>query len=144
MKNARLVRSSLFVAAMAASAAALSQGNATTPPAEGNVGTRPSFPGATGPGINPQGMSTQQGQSGSSQGSARSATQTDAAISAAVQSEMAKDPQLANSAIQVQTSSGRVSLTGQAPDAITRDRIGQLASTVRGVTMVDNRVSVGR
>ena len=129
---------------MAASGAALTQGSSTTPPVEGSAGTRPSFPGATGPGINPQGMSTQQGQGGSGPGSPRSATQTDAAITAAVQSEMAKDPQLASSGVQVQTSSGRVSLTGQAPDAITRDRIGQLASTVRGVTMVDNRVSVGR
>ncbi len=143
MKTAHLVRSSLFVAAMAtvAGGAALAQGSNTTPPSEGSAGTRPTFPGATGPGINPQGMAQQRD---SGQGSPRSAAQTDAAITAAVRSEMAKDPQLAASAIDVQTSSGRVSLSGRAPDAITRDRIGQLASTVRGVTMVENRVSVGR
>lgn len=76
------------------------------------------------------------------QGSRPSSAQTDAAITAAVKQEIAKDPQLNTMAIDVQTSGGRVSLTGQAPSAPVRDRLGQLASTVRGVTMVDNRVMV--
>lgn len=129
-------------AAPAAAAAALLT-QSTDPPPPG--GTDPG--GAVGPGISPvlrppSGAVIDQTRDGAPQGSQPTPAQNDAAITAAVRQEIAKDPQLSAMPVDVQTNAGRVSLTGQAPTAVLRDRIGQLASTVRGVTMVDNRVMV--
>ena len=45
--------------------------------------------------------------------------------------------------IDVDTDKGRVVLKGKAPDAAARDRATTLASGVKGVTHVDNRLQIG-
>jgi hyperosmotically inducible periplasmic protein len=66
----------------------------------------------------------------------------DAGITAKVNAELAKDPALSALKIDVDTSNGRVVLRGSAPDAAARDRATQLASTVQGVSAVDNQLEV--
>lgn len=67
----------------------------------------------------------------------------DAAVTASVNAELAKDPQLSALRIDVDTHGGRVLLTGQAPDAQSRERATQLASAVKGVTSVENHLRIG-
>lgn len=69
-------------------------------------------------------------------------TAADARITAAVNAELAKDPGLSALRIDVDTRDGRVSLSGTAPDAAAKDRATRLASAVKGVTGVDNRLEV--
>lgn len=66
----------------------------------------------------------------------------DAAITASVNAELAKDPQLSALRINVDTVNGAVSLRGSAPNADARSRATTLASAVRGVTRVDNQLEV--
>lgn len=66
----------------------------------------------------------------------------DAAITASVNAELAKDPDLSALRIDVDTINGRVSLKGAAPDATSRDRATRLASNVRGVVEVENSLEV--
>jgi hyperosmotically inducible periplasmic protein len=66
----------------------------------------------------------------------------DAAITASVNAELARDPGLSALAIDVDTNGGHVVLSGTAPDAPTRERATQLASAVRGVSGVDNRLEI--
>ncbi len=66
----------------------------------------------------------------------------DAAISAQVNAELAKDPQLSALDIDVDTTAGRVKLSGTAPTPEARDRATQLASSVSGVQSVDNLLQV--
>lgn len=66
----------------------------------------------------------------------------DAAITASVNAELARDPGLSSLAIDVDTNGGQVVLKGRAPDADARERATQLASAVRGVTAVDNRLQI--
>jgi len=66
----------------------------------------------------------------------------DAGITASVNAELARDPSLSALKINVDTSNGRVMLRGQAPDNAARDRATQLASNVKGVTSVENRLEV--
>lgn len=66
----------------------------------------------------------------------------DAAITASVNAELAKDPSLSALRINVDTSNGRVLLRGAAPDAAARDRATQLAQAVNGVVAVDNQLEV--
>jgi len=67
----------------------------------------------------------------------------DAVITSSVNAELAKDPALSALRINVDTSNGAVALRGTAPDAAARDRATQLASGVKGVTRVDNQLTVG-
>lgn len=66
----------------------------------------------------------------------------DAAITTAVNAELARDPKLSALGIDVDTQGGRVALSGTAPDAESRERATQLAQAVDGVTTVDNRLVV--
>lgn len=67
----------------------------------------------------------------------------DAAVTATINAELAKDPKLSALRIDVDTSNGRVSLKGTAPDADSRDRATQIANAVRGVQSVDNQLQIG-
>lgn len=66
----------------------------------------------------------------------------DLTITAHVNAELALDQTLGASPIAVRTQSGRVLLTGVAPDRAARERAGQLAAGITGVTAVDNRLVV--
>ena len=66
----------------------------------------------------------------------------DAAISAQVNAALAKDPQLSALDIDVDTTAGRVKLSGTAPTPEARDRATQLAASVSGVQSVDNLLQV--
>ena len=67
-----------------------------------------------------------------------------AAITASVRAELARDPDLGKLRIGVDADNGQVSLRGYVPDASTRDRATQLASAVEGVSNVDNRLVVSQ
>lgn len=62
----------------------------------------------------------------------------DAAITTAVNAELARDPDLSALKINVDTSNGRVALNGTAPTEQARDRATALAAGVKGVVSVDN------
>ncbi|WP_395704121.1 BON domain-containing protein [Aquabacterium sp.] len=68
----------------------------------------------------------------------------DAAITAGVNAELAKDASLSAMRINVDTSHGEVSLRGTAPDNAARERATQLAAAVKGVTHVDNQLVVNQ
>jgi hyperosmotically inducible periplasmic protein len=67
----------------------------------------------------------------------------DAAITTAVNAELAKDSSLSAIRIDVDTKAGRVALTGKAPDAAAKERASRLAAAVKGVKSVDNNLMVG-
>jgi osmotically-inducible protein OsmY len=66
----------------------------------------------------------------------------DAAITANVNAELAKDTQLSALKINVDTNDGHVVLRGTAPSADARERATRLAAAVKGVTGVDNHLDV--
>lgn len=66
----------------------------------------------------------------------------DAAVTAAVKAELARDSGLSALAIDVDTEAGRVALNGTAPDAQARERAAALAGAVDGVRSVDNRLQI--
>ena len=66
----------------------------------------------------------------------------DAVITAEINAELAKDSRLSALKINVDTVGGKVSLNGSAPDAASKARATQLAAAVKGVTSVDNRLTV--
>ena len=67
---------------------------------------------------------------------------TDAAITAKVTAALAADDRLSALGIDVDTTDGRVALSGTAPDAASRDRATVLAQAVEGVVEVENRLTV--
>ena len=67
----------------------------------------------------------------------------DATVTASVNAELAKDAKLSALRINVDTTNGRVLLSGSAPDADSRERATRLAGAVKGVTSVENRLQVG-
>jgi osmotically-inducible protein OsmY len=67
---------------------------------------------------------------------------SDAAITASVNAELARDPKLSALRINVNTVGGNVVLKGNAPDRDARDRATALARNVKGVTQVDNQLVV--
>ena len=67
----------------------------------------------------------------------------DAAITATVNAELARDKDLSALRIDVDTVQGRVALKGTAPTAAARERATQIASAVKGVQAVDNQLKVG-
>ncbi|MDT7835065.1 BON domain-containing protein [Aquabacterium sp. OR-4] len=66
----------------------------------------------------------------------------DALITAAVNAELAKDPNLSALKIDVDTRNGRVMLSGTAPSTTARERATSLAASVKGVSSVENRLEV--
>jgi hyperosmotically inducible periplasmic protein len=82
------------------------------------------------------------------QGAGRSAADSatnavsDAAITAQVNAQLAKDPNLSAMTIDVDTSGGQVALHGTAPDASSKERATTLAHGVKGVQSVDNQLTV--
>ena len=69
---------------------------------------------------------------------------TDAGITTTINAELARDPALDPSKIDVDTSQGRVVLRGSAPDDAAKERAKRIALAVNGVRGVDNYLSVGR
>jgi osmotically-inducible protein OsmY len=66
----------------------------------------------------------------------------DATITASVNAELAKDPDLSALGIDVDTKDGAVQLKGSAPTEAARVRATTLAAAVKGVTRVDNMLEV--
>jgi len=66
----------------------------------------------------------------------------DVAITAKVNAALAGDPKLSALKIDVDTVSGRVNLSGFAPDAASRERATELTQAVKGVVSVDNKLEV--
>ena len=81
-------------------------------------------------------------ESASATGDKMAAGMEDASITASVNAELARDPQLSALRINVDTDKGRVMLRGTAPNAESRERATQLAQAVKGVVSVDNRLEV--
>jgi hyperosmotically inducible protein len=69
---------------------------------------------------------------------------TDMAITAKVNAALAVDDKLKATQINVDTREGQVTLTGQAPDAQSRERATTLVSAVDGVKQVNNQLVVNR
>ncbi len=69
---------------------------------------------------------------------------TDAGITARVNSALAADEKLSALRIDVDTSEGRVTLNGTAPDAASLQRATVLAQAVDGVKSVDNKLVVSQ
>ncbi|MGE5864280.1 MAG: BON domain-containing protein [Rhizobacter sp.] len=67
---------------------------------------------------------------------------SDAAITTAVNAELARDASLSATRIDVDTDGGKVALRGSAPNDAARERATQIASQVKGVTGVDNQLHV--
>lgn len=66
-----------------------------------------------------------------------------AALGNAVKSTLSRDPQLGAAPIEVEVAGGgQVALKGEAPTASAKERAAQLAWTVKGVTKVDNQLTV--
>jgi hyperosmotically inducible protein len=66
------------------------------------------------------------------------------AITAKVNAALAVDDKLKATQINVDTREGQVTLTGQAPDAQSRERATTLVSAVDGVKQVNNQLVVNR
>ena len=66
----------------------------------------------------------------------------DVSITAKVNAALAGDPKLSALKIDVDTVSGRVNLSGFAPDAASRARATELTQAVKGVVSVENRLEV--
>lgn len=66
----------------------------------------------------------------------------DAAITAKVNANLAKDPDLSAMKIDVDTKSGIVTLSGPAPTPAAKDRATSLAQAVDGVAGVNNNLEV--
>lgn len=66
----------------------------------------------------------------------------DAGITAAINVDLAKDPDLSAMKINVDTKSGVVTLSGPAPSAAAKDRATTIAQGVKGVAGVNNNLEV--
>jgi hyperosmotically inducible periplasmic protein len=66
----------------------------------------------------------------------------DVTITTKINAALAADDKLSAIRIDVDTSHGRVTLNGTAPDPVSRERATSLAAGVEGVTSVDNRLAV--
>jgi hyperosmotically inducible protein len=67
---------------------------------------------------------------------------SDGTITAAVKADIAKDPDLSALRINVDTTDGKVSLSGKAPNEASKQRATQIAQNEKGVTSVDNQLAV--
>jgi hyperosmotically inducible protein len=66
----------------------------------------------------------------------------DVAITAAVNADLAKDPELSALRINVDTRNGHVSLYGSAPNEAAKQRAQTIAMSEKGVTGVDNQLAI--
>lgn len=66
----------------------------------------------------------------------------DATITASVNADLARDPDLSAIRINVDTKDGVVTLTGPAPSATAKDRASDIARGVKGVSSVTNNLEV--
>ena len=66
----------------------------------------------------------------------------DAVITTSVKAELAKDSKLSALKIDVDTANGRVALHGTAPSSSAREHATALAAAVKGVTGVDNQLTI--
>lgn len=66
----------------------------------------------------------------------------DAAITASISAELAKDADLSAVRIDVDTKNGDVTLSGPAPTAAARDKATTLAKSIKGVASVNNKLTV--
>ena len=66
----------------------------------------------------------------------------DAAITASISAEFAKDADLSAFKINVDTKNGNVTLNGPAPTAEARDNATKLAKSIKGVASVNNNLTV--
>jgi osmotically-inducible protein OsmY len=66
----------------------------------------------------------------------------DAAVTASVNADLAKDPDLSALRINVDTVNGHVTLHGTAPTESAKQRATKLASNTKGVTSVDNQLTI--
>ncbi|MFY3385435.1 BON domain-containing protein [Paracidovorax sp. MALMAid1276] len=66
----------------------------------------------------------------------------DATITAKVNADLARDPDLSALKINVDTVNGKVTLNGPAPSTVARDRAETIAKAVEGVTSVNNQLVV--
>jgi len=67
---------------------------------------------------------------------------SDGAITASINADIAKDPDLSALRINVDTKAGHVSLYGAAPSEEARQRAERIAMAVKGVNGVDNKLAV--
>ena len=66
----------------------------------------------------------------------------DAAITASISAEFAKDADLSAIRIDIDTSNGNVTLNGPAPTEAARDKASALAKKIKGVVSVSNKLTV--
>ncbi len=69
-------------------------------------------------------------------------TVKDVALTAAIKTELARDPGLSALSINVDTTAGRVVLKGTAPDTAAAERATEIARRTDGVVSVDNQLTV--
>ena len=69
---------------------------------------------------------------------------TDASITAAVKMKMADDPQVSGMKIDVDTTDGKVTLSGAVDSKSEADRAVKIARSVEGVKSVESRLVVSR
>lgn len=67
---------------------------------------------------------------------------SDAALTAAIKTGIAKDPELSALRINVDTKAGHVSLYGSAPNEAAKQRAQAIAMAENGVTGVDNQLAI--
>lgn len=75
-------------------------------------------------------------------GAASADKMDDASITAKVNAELATDKDLSAIRIDVDTKEGVVTLSGPAPTATAKERASQIARNVKGVTSVNNQLTV--
>ena len=66
----------------------------------------------------------------------------DAAITASISAEFAKDADLSAIKINIDTMNGNVTLNGPAPTVAARDKATLLAKSIKGVASVSNKLTV--
>ncbi len=82
------------------------------------------------------------GEEAKSMGAATADKVDDAAITSKVNAGLAADKDLAATRIDVDTKNGVVTLTGPAPSADARERATEIAKNVKGVSSVNNKLTV--
>lgn len=80
--------------------------------------------------------------SGSKTADAIGAKIDDAAITASISADLAKDPDLSAIKINVDTRNGIVTLNGPAPTTSAKEKATTIAKAVKGVSSVDNKLVV--
>ena len=80
--------------------------------------------------------------SGAKTASSMAGKADDAAITASIAAEFAKDADLSAIKIDVDTKDGNVTLYGPAPTAAARDKATTLAKSIKGVASVSNKLTV--